>query len=138
MLLLLSIGRADSLHSIMKEDKMKILVVDDNQDISWFTETVLSYEKHDVKTAKNGDDGYSASRYFKPDIVITDIQMPHRNGFEMMKNIRSHQPHIKAIYMSANIDLYQSRLEMEKVKHGAVLLKKPFRRTDLLRAVSTM
>jgi YesN/AraC family two-component response regulator len=35
-------------------------------------------------SAKDGVDGYSAYLLFKPDIVITDIQMPRKNGLEMV------------------------------------------------------
>jgi YesN/AraC family two-component response regulator len=120
----------------MKE--MKILVVDDNQTVAFTTEAILAHENHHVKTANNGDDGYSAYLHFEPEVVITDIQMPHKNGFQMMETIRSHNPEVKAIYMSGNLNLFHSELEMEKNRYAAIPLSKPFTRTDLLSALRTI
>ncbi len=127
--------RTYGIHGIKE---MRILVVDDNQIVAFTTEAILAHEKHHVKTAQNGDDGYSAYLHFEPEVVITDIQMPHKNGFQMMKTIRSHNPGVKAIYMSGNLGLFHSELETEKNKYAAIPLSKPFTRMDLLGALHTI
>ena len=66
---------------------MKILVIDDNAEITSVIQQLLDIEGYRVATARDGDDGYSAYLDFKPDLVITDIQMPRKNGFELMKEI---------------------------------------------------
>jgi CheY-like chemotaxis protein len=105
---------------------MKILVVDDNQLLATTIQEILEDEGLEVRSAKDGVDGYSSYLTFKPDIIITDIQMPRGNGLEMMGHIRTHDPTIKAIYMSGNIDPYRNYLNEEKRKYFVSFFEKPF------------
>ncbi|MDO9566874.1 MAG: response regulator, partial [Candidatus Desulfaltia sp.] len=89
-----------------------------------------------VKTAVNGEEGYEVFLQFKPDIILTDIQMPEKNGLEMVRDIRNHDPGIKTIYMSADLERYRTRLEEEKMKYQASFLTKPFYRFELLGLLS--
>ena len=86
---------------------MKVLVVDDNKDLADFIQSVLEGEGMEVMSANDGIDGYADYLSFKPDLVITDIQMPGGTGFEMMRHIRTHKPMIKTVYMSGDIDAYR-------------------------------
>ncbi len=89
--------------------KMKVLVVDDNKDMTAIIQTMIAKKNHRVKTANDGENGYSAYLQFKPDLVLTDIQMPGKNGFELMAKIRSHNPSIMAIYMTGDPDRWRNR-----------------------------
>lgn len=107
----------------------RILIVDDNEALTNLLKELLELEGegiYHVKTAENGEDGYAAFLQFKPDIIITDIEMPVKNGFEMVRDIRVHHPGIKTIYMSADLNRYRTRLEEEKTKYKASFLNKPF------------
>ena len=105
----------------------RILIVDDNEALTGLIKQRLESEGiYHVKTAENGEDGYAAFLQFKPDIIITDIEMPVKNGFEMVRDIRVHHPGIKTIYMSADLNRYRTRLEEEKTRYRASLLNKPF------------
>ncbi len=66
---------------------MKILIIDDNAEIISVIQKFLEIEGYRVNTARDANDGYSAYFNFKPDLVITDIQMPGKNGFELMEKI---------------------------------------------------
>ena len=105
---------------------MKVLVVDDNELIADVIQQILEQQGVEVRSAKDGVDGYEAYLLFEPDMVITDIQMPRENGLEMMGHIRNHNPMIKTIYMSGNINSYQSRLKEENRKYQASFFEKPF------------
>ena len=59
---------------------MKILIVDDEQMISGLLKLLLESEGHEATSALNGPDGYLAYLKLRPDLVITDIQMPGENG----------------------------------------------------------
>ena len=119
-----------------RDKKMKILVVDDNQDLAITIQMMLEEEGHEVRIAKNGKDGFLSYLLFRPDIVITDIQMPDKNGLELMGDIRMHDPTIKAIYMSGDLTRFWSPLEEEKEKFHANFLEKPFSRVDLMSMLS--
>jgi CheY-like chemotaxis protein len=104
----------------------KVLVVDDNRMLADTIQEVLEDEGLEVMSANDGVAGYSAYLLFKPDIIITDIQMPHKNGLEMMGHIRAHEPMIRTIYMSADIDPYRPFLREEKRKYPVSFFVKPF------------
>jgi CheY-like chemotaxis protein len=97
---------------------------------------ILEFAGCEVRTAGDGEDGYLISLLFTPDLVITDIQMPGKNGLKMMEQIRAHKPNVKTIYMSAELDRFQLPLAEEKKGYGVSLLKKPFTRIELTQLVS--
>jgi CheY-like chemotaxis protein len=115
---------------------MKILIVDDNQDLAFLIKWMLEEEGYEVRSAVNGTDGYSAYLLFNPDLVLTDIQMPEKNGLELMKEIRCHNPGVRTIYMSGDLSQYEPPLEEEKEKYHVGVLEKPFSRHELISLLS--
>lgn len=67
----------------------RVLVVDDEPDILAIMRTALSM-RYTVETASNGMAGLEAAETFAPDFIITDINMPHMNGLQMVQAIRRH------------------------------------------------
>jgi len=115
---------------------MKILIVDDNRELAFLIKLMLEEEGFEVKSAKDGEDGYLTYLWFNPDIVLTDIQMPEKNGLELMGDIRSHNPTVKTIYMSGDLSQFWSPLEEEKKKYHVGILEKPFSRNELMNLIS--
>lgn len=115
---------------------MRILIVDDNTDLGALLQWMLEEEGHVVRLAEDGREGYFAYLLFEPDIVLTDIQMPEKNGFELMELIRCHNPTVRVIYMSGNLDQFQSDLGEEMKKYHARALEKPFSKDELIRLLS--
>jgi len=106
---------------------MRILIVDDNEALTVLMKEMLETEGvYDVETAENGEDGYLAFLNFKPDVILTDIEMPVKNGIEMVRDIRVHYPSVKTIYMSGDLNRYRMLLENEETEYKADLLNKPF------------
>ena len=117
-------------------DKMKVLIVDDDEIIAGLAKIILDKMFDNeyifkIKTAANGEEGYKLSLDFKPDLVLTDIQMPGKNGIEMVRAIRQHSPEIKTIYMSGEWSKFQTPLQEEHTMHQAYFLKKPFAISEL-------
>jgi two-component system, OmpR family, response regulator len=115
---------------------MKILIVDDNQNVAWVIQVMLEHEGYEVRSALNGPEGYLTYFQFRPDLVITDIQMPGENGFELMNHIREQDPSVKTIYMSGNLEHFYPLIQEEKNKFPINFLSKPFIREDLINRVS--
>lgn len=115
---------------------MKILVVDDNHGVASITQLMLEMEGHEVISALNGSDGYRAFLQMRPELVITDIQMPGENGFELMNHIRQQDPMVKTIYMSGNLSEFYPVLETERGLYPINYLDKPFSREELIGQVS--
>ena len=110
---------------------MKVLVVDDNKEMIAIIQMMIEIKNHRVITANDGENGYSAYLQFKPDLVLTDIQMPRKNGFELMTKIRGHNPSVIGIYMTGDPDRFLPRLKEEQNKHQVDFICKPFSIAEL-------
>ncbi len=80
-----------------------ILVVDDNEDSLNLTKTFLSHAGHLVTTAKEAFTAFEKIKTHQFDLIITDINMPHRNGFDFVSGLRKHRAlhPVPIIFMSA-------------------------------------
>ncbi len=67
----------------------KILIVDDEPQITRVLRTALSTQGHSLRVAANGVEGMEAVHSWKPDLVITDLAMPEMNGVELCREIRA-------------------------------------------------
>ncbi len=75
----------------------RILLIDDEESILKLFETFFNREGFDVEVASDGDIGLAINRKSKVDIVVTDILMPHKEGFETIREIREESPDVKII-----------------------------------------
>jgi len=66
----------------------KILVIDDDPNICELLKIYLSKEEYEVMTAKNGQEGISMFKLYKPDLVLLDIMMPDKDGLAVCREIR--------------------------------------------------
>ncbi len=114
---------------------MKILIVDDNTVILSVIEAILTQENHEVFIGSNGVLGYNQFLNMRPDLVVTDIEMPWQDGIAMVQAIRRHAPMVRTLYMTGNPGPYLASLQMEQRCHPVGIIHKPFTRTAFLRAV---
>ena len=74
----------------MRDKKhFKVLVVDDDRDILELLEYNLAKEGFTVKTIDESHDAIAVAKDFAPDLIILDIMMPHPNGIEICRELRS-------------------------------------------------
>ncbi len=73
----------------MRKDK-KILIADDEPDILEILQFNLEEEGYEVTIANNGQEAIEKAKTFKPDLIILDVMMPHKNGIETCKALRSY------------------------------------------------
>lgn len=66
----------------------KILVVDDDAITLLFVRSLLEDRGYEVVTAEDGEGALAAVRSTKPDLVVTDLVMPYRNGIEVIREMR--------------------------------------------------
>ena len=69
-------------------ENKKILVVDDEYQITRVLKRSLQAHRYDVRTASDGESALDTFHDFHPDLVITDLQMPEMNGIEATAAIR--------------------------------------------------
>lgn len=77
----------------------KILIVDDEEDITILTEKFLQLENYDTITCSNGYDALNIIKEKHEDIalVLLDIMLPGMNGYEILKEIKSKYPNILVV-----------------------------------------
>jgi two-component system cell cycle sensor histidine kinase/response regulator CckA len=109
----------------------KVLVVDDFEGVATLVKEAIEDINYTVKTATSAEDGYRTYLRFKPDIVITDIEMGGRSGFDLVDDIRSIDPEIKVIFMSGYSDKLEKRKNTEADRCSIAFLPKPFSLDDL-------
>ncbi|HEX2968271.1 MAG TPA: response regulator [Bacteroidales bacterium] len=78
----------------------KILVFDDEPSILLMFKKMLEKEGHHVEVALNGKDGMRLFEKNKPDLLITDIIMPEKEGLETIFELRRQYPALKIIAIS--------------------------------------
>lgn len=66
----------------------KILVVDDERPIANIIKYNLQKDGFETETAYDGEEAIRKVKIFKPDLVILDVMLPKKNGFEILKEIR--------------------------------------------------
>jgi CheY-like chemotaxis protein len=112
-----------------------ILVVDDDESLARMVAELLLVEGYEVWTAHDGLQGYSSYYQHAAQTVVTDIDMPELDGFEMMRCIRAINPCARAIYMSGAPEQYRRTLVTEAQDFGAGVLRKPFEGIELLKLI---
>ncbi len=112
--------------------KQKILVVDDESQIIRVMRQILSAHAYDIRTASDGESGFELFNDWKPDLVITDLQMPNVSGLELCQKIREFSE-IPIIILSVKDD---EKTIVEALDAGADdYVTKPFSSNELLARV---
>src|SRR5689334_2787017 len=109
--------------------KPRILVIDDDANITSFLKRALSYEGYTVETAGDGAEGLARALAGPPDLVILDRMMPGLDGTEVARRLRAGGP--QPILMLTARDAVADRVE--GLDSGADdYLVKPFALEELL------
>jgi two-component system, OmpR family, KDP operon response regulator KdpE len=118
--------------SITTAEKSRVLVVDDEPQITRVLRTVLTSQGYQVRTAAEGEAALSSFTEFRPELVITDLYMPHMNGVELCRRIRA-QSNVPIIVLSVK---GEERTKVEALDSGADdYVTKPFGIDELLARV---
>ncbi|MBN1602477.1 MAG: response regulator [Chitinispirillaceae bacterium] len=105
-----------------KQKKFEILIVDDDKTICKVLYDLLSSEGYNVRTAENGVVALDEIEEKIPDLVISDIQMPMMDGFELFRILENRFPTVKHILMTSyDVDSYISSVREHNI--GNVIVK---------------
>src|SRR5581483_1794601 len=78
-----------------------VLIVDDEVEIRESLQALLELEGYDVQTADDGEEGLNRIAEHPFDLVLLDYALPGRNGMEILQDIRSHDPLLSVIMITA-------------------------------------
>ncbi len=103
---------------------MKILIVDDEENIRIILENVFIDAGYQVETAKDGLQGLEQVKLFRPEIVLLDKNMPRMDGLKTLQQIKKYNPNMVVIMITAHGDVGSA---VEAMKLGAYdYIEKPF------------
>ncbi len=117
-------------HLITEEDAPHILIVEDNADVAQYLHSCLEGD-YQVTWARDGQQGIDQTLDLVPDLVISDVMMPRKDGFELCYALKhdSRTSHIPVILLTAKAD---TDSKLTGLRQGAdAYLTKPFDETEL-------
>src|SRR5580704_10163589 len=88
---------------------VRVLVVDDEPSLAELMSSVLRYEGWDIRTAADGSSAVRTARDFQPDAIVLDIMLPDFDGLEVLRRVRTTQPHVCVLFLTAR-DSVQDRI----------------------------
>ncbi len=120
----------------MSGSTQRILVVDDDPGIRRTLDLMLSKQGFEVIQASDGVEAVRLWRDRGGDLVITDLHMPRKDGFETIVELLSHSPHIRIIAMSGGgqtkrLDLLGNMVLLKSV----LTIEKPFTLGEMMMTV---
>ena len=93
--------------------RKKILLVDDAETVLLMERMILQGEPYDIVIARDGDEAIAQALAERPDLILLDIVMPKKDGFEVCRLLRSH-----ADTRDTPILLVSTRGEPQNVEEG--------------------
>src|SRR5713226_7982631 len=113
-------------------ERRRILVVDDEPQITRVLRTSLSSQGYDIRVANDGETALEIMKDWAPDLVITDLSMPNMDGLELCRRLRT-KTQIPIIVLSVR---GEERAKVQALDAGADdYVTKPFGIDELLARV---
>jgi two-component system OmpR family response regulator len=116
--------------SKVSSEHPRILVVDDEQNITDLVATALRYEGFDVEAVNNGRSALAATETFRPDLVLLDIMLPDIDGHEILRRLRIEGHRVPVLFLTAR-DRVEDRV-LGLMAGGDDYLSKPFSLEELV------
>lgn len=116
-----------------------ILVIDDDPHLRAMLRRTLEHAGHVVHEAEDGEEGLAMAQAEPPDLVVTDIFMPRKEGLETIMDLRRTNRGVPVIAMSGGGARGAiEHLETADKMGAACTLTKPFSREEVLAAVASV
>lgn len=113
----------------------KVMLIEDEQNIIEAVSFILSRDGWEVKTHSNGHDAIDAVRARTPDLVILDVMLPGKSGFDILREIRSDAQLSTVPVLMLSARGQSKDVEMAEHAGANLYMTKPFSNTEVLDAV---
>jgi LmbE family N-acetylglucosaminyl deacetylase len=114
----------------------RVIVVEDDLDVAFFTKTVLEKRGCVVETISDPFLARAAIARFQPDVVITDIEMPGLTGLDLIDQIRAERPGTPVVVMTAHVSVDYAVAALRS--QADEFLTKPVSSSDLISVVTRL
>ncbi|MGX0877274.1 two-component system OmpR family response regulator [Roseovarius sp. MBR-154] len=113
----------------------KVLLIEDEPNIIEAVSFILSRDGWEVKTHSNGHDAMEAVRLRTPDLIILDVMLPGKSGFDILAEIRSDAEFGATPVLMLTARGQMKDREMAEKAGASQYMTKPFSNADVLAAV---
>lgn len=113
----------------------RVLLIEDEPNIIEAVSFILSRDGWDVKTHSNGHDAIEAVRHRAPDLIILDVMLPGRSGFEILQDIRADQGMADLPVLMLTARGQEKDREMAERYGASKYMTKPFSNAEVLATV---
>ncbi|MCU1415328.1 MAG: hypothetical protein JWN80_2668 [Microbacteriaceae bacterium] len=120
----------------MVDQAYRVVVVEDDADVAYFTQTVLEKRGMLVQTIVDPLLARTMIASFEPDVVITDIEMPGLTGLELIDLIRADRPGTPVVVMTAHVSIDYAVQALRS--QADEFLTKPVTSSDLISVVTRL
>lgn len=115
---------------------MKVLIADDEIDLTRALGAILKYSEYEVKIANNGEEALKIAENEKFDILILDVMMPKKTGIEVVEELRKKNINTPILMLTAKAETED---KVEGLDKGADdYLTKPFEKDELLARIRAL
>ena len=97
----------------MSSPRLRILIVEDDPSIREGLDLNLGLEGYETVCAADGDRAIAAFQRQRPDLVLLDVMLPGRNGFEVLRDLRARRKDVPVILLTARVDEADKVLGLE-------------------------
>ena len=116
-----------------KQRKVRILVVEDEEDVRQLLSDILTSGEHEVEVAANGTEGIEMFEKGSFDLVFTDLGMPDISGWEVAKKIKEINGKVPIVLVTGwNVEIQDDE---KKNNHVDMVIQKPFQVNQVLSSV---
>ncbi len=119
------------------EELQKVLVCEDNEELSLYIVSLLSDMCH-VKTARDGAESLELIKTWKPDLVLSDVMMPNKDGLELCRDIKSNPATAKTIVVLLTALTHRAAMLKGWEAKADEYLFKPFHPNELVTRIKTL
>lgn len=115
-----------------------VLLIEDEPNIIEAIRFILSRDGWNVKTHSDGANAIEAVRAKQPDIVILDVMLPGKSGFDILRELRADPAHAALPILMLTARGQQKDRDMAQAAGVSVFMTKPFSNTEMLNAVNAL
>lgn len=118
------------------DKKLKVCIIEDEEMISEMYQAKLEEQNYQVDVASNGEKGFKLIKRIKPDIILTDIMMPEKDGIDLARDIRK-SPEISRtpIIFLTNVDDSETVEKTYDLDIDFYLVKSQYQPSDVARII---
>jgi DNA-binding response OmpR family regulator len=122
----------------MVEQKRKVLLIEDDVDMSEAVRLRLESNGYEVVVAHDGLEGFDMARTQKPDLIILDVMLPKMDGFTVCRMLKYDES-----YKNIPVIMFTARVQKTDIQHGTEVganayVTKPFKAEELLAQINTL